>query len=46
MILFVFACVSVELFAKNTRLREDPVFDSYVERYWADLPVSVLTPRT
>lgn len=42
-ILFVFACVSVELFAKNTRLREDPVFDSYVERYWADLPVSVLT---
>jgi hypothetical protein len=42
-ILFVFGCLGVELFTKNTRLREDPVFDSYVRQYWMDLPVSMLT---
>jgi voltage-gated sodium channel len=42
-IIYVFACMGVELFTKNARLREDRVFDSYVERYWTDLPVSMLT---
>merc|ERR1719321_1712559 len=42
-ILYVFACMGVEIFTKNTKLREDPIFDHYVEKYWADLSVSMLT---
>merc|ERR1719247_1223877 len=42
-ILFVFACMGVELFTKNVKLREDPVFDAYIQQYWADLPISMLT---
>jgi hypothetical protein len=42
-IIYVFACMGVEIFTKNTKLREDPIFDFYVETYWADLPVSMLT---
>jgi hypothetical protein len=42
-ILFVFACMGVELITKNTRLRADPVFDAYVQQYWVDLPISMLT---
>jgi voltage-gated sodium channel len=42
-IIYVFACMGVEIFTKNSKLREDPTFDLYVERYWADLPVSMLT---
>jgi Ca2+-binding EF-hand superfamily protein len=42
-IVYVFACMGVEIFTKNSKLREDPVFDFYVEKYWTDLPVSMLT---
>jgi hypothetical protein len=42
-ILYVFACMGVELFTKNVKLREDPIFDAYVQQYWTDLPISMLT---
>merc|ERR1719487_1490582 len=42
-IIYVFACMGVEIFTKNVKLREDPTFNHYVETYWTDLPVSMLT---
>merc|ERR1719460_3174742 len=42
-ILYVFACMGLEIFTKNVTLRKDPLFNSYVEEYWTDLPTSMLT---
>ena len=35
--------MGVEILAKNSRLREDPIVNAYVEQYWNDLPTSMLT---
>merc|ERR1719387_1661686 len=43
LILYVFACISVELITNNKSIRADAVLNEFVEEYWSDIPSSMLT---
>jgi hypothetical protein len=42
-ILYVFACLGMELITTDENLRQDPDVDSYVEQYFPTIQVSMLT---
>ena len=42
-ILYVFACMGMEMITTDMPRREDPEFDEYVERYFPNIPIIMLT---